>query len=437
MGETTHNAKIVRDYLLGRVTDEQTLEEIETQLFEDEDFCAQMELAEDEIIDDYVLGRLSAEDASSFEDILAYDPELRSKVALTKGLKGRARILDAESSQASQSFLSRFSQVFRQPAYAGAFAVLLIGGIILGIYLTRRGAPDDLAELRSLYQQSRPTESRISNFDYAPLTQLRGVPDEREQNRLLRIQNELILRLEKSPNAQTHHALGIFYLTQQKHREAIKEFEAALKLSPNDARMHNDLGSAHFELAKSGPREKKLDELTRSHEAFARATQLDPNLLEALFNKSLVLTELGWTHQAKESWTLYLQKDPSSPWADEARKRLAAVPNEQALFKSDEQVLSDFLSAFRQKDYERAQIIHTETKGLMRSATVALQLSRRYLAARQARDEGVAQESLAALTFIGNYEQVQHNDAFFLSSPTSTRTLVPKKSTASSNPTTF
>lgn len=428
MAQSMNNDGIGREYLLGRITDETTLEEIEARLFDDEDFCAQMELAEDEIINDYVLGRLSAEDASSFESTLAYDPERRFKLELTKQLRNRARIRDAQRAQRSSSFFNSIAHFFRQPAYAGAFAVLLIAAVVLAVYLTRRTPPDNLAELRSLYQQSRPTESRISNFNYAPLTQLRGAPEEREQTQLRRIENDLILRMEQSRNAQTHHALGIFYLTQHKHPEAVREFEAALKFNPNDARIHNDLGSAHFEWAKSGAREKKLEELARSLEEFTRATQLDPNLLEALFNKSLVLTELEWPHQAKESWTLYLLKDPSSPWADEARKRLAALPNEQALFKTNDQVLSDFVSAFSQRDYQRAQNIHNETKGLLRRVAVPLQFSRRYLAARQARDEAIARESLQALAFIGNYEQSQHNDSFFLSSPTSTRTLAPKKS---------
>ena len=431
MAQSINNDRIDRDYLLGRIADEKTLEEIEARLFDDEDFCAQMELAEDEIINDYVLGRLSAEDAASFESTLAYDPERRFKLELTKQLKDRARVHDAQLAGASSSFLNSITQFLRQPAYAGAFAVLLIAAVILGIYLTRRpGTPDDLAELRSLYQQSRPTQSRISGFGYAPLTELRGAPDSREQQRLRRIQNNLIEATEKSPNAQTHHALGIFYLTQQNHPEAIKQFETALKFNPNDARIRNDLGSAHFELAKSGAREKKLEELTRSLEEFTRATRLDPNLLEALFNRSLVLEEMGQPHQAKEAWTLYLQKDSSSSWADEARKRLAALPDEQALFKKDDQVLSDFLSAFRQLDYQHAQNIHNETKGLLRRVTVPLQLSRRYLSAKQSRDDRTAKEALEALTFIGNYEKTQHNDAFFLSSRTSTRMPARRKSMA-------
>jgi len=115
---------------------------------------------------------------------------------------------------------------FRQPLYAGAFAVLLIAVVALAIYLSRRSGPDNLAELRSIYQQARPTETRISEFDYAPLSQLRGAAEQRDQNRLRRIENSLIEATEKTPSAQTHYALGVFKLTQQQYADAIKEFEA-------------------------------------------------------------------------------------------------------------------------------------------------------------------------------------------------------------------
>jgi tetratricopeptide (TPR) repeat protein len=229
----------------------------------------------------------------------------------------------------------------------------------------------------------------------------------------------LLDAVETSPNAQTHHALGVFDLTQRKYPEAIKELEAALKFG-NDARIQNDLGSAHFELAKAGPTEKRLEGLAQSLEHFTKATQLDANLLEALFNRSLALQELQMPREAKESWTLYLQKDPSSPWADEARKHLADLPDEQSLFRTDEQVLSDFLAAFRGHDDRRAHQIHDETKGLLSGVTVPLQLCRRYLAAIRSGDSMAARESLDALTSIGNFEQATHDDAFFLSWPTST-----------------
>ena len=413
MAESLQSERTAREYLLGRVVDETTLEGIEELLFTDEEFCSQVALSEDGLINDYVLGRLDDADAQSFRATLAGNAERGFKVELTRALREKALARNLRTAEDKPSFLASLAAFFRQPMYAGAFAVLLIAVVGLALYLTRRSNPDDLAELRSIYQQARPNETRISEFGYAPLAQLRGEPGPGDQQRLRRIENSLIAATEKTPNAQTHHALGVFDLTQKKYREAIKEFESALKFADKNARIHNDLGSAHFELAKAGPKEKKLEELAQSLEEFTRATELDSNLLEALFNKSLALQEWPLPREARESWTLYLQKDPSSRWADEARKNLARIQSAQTLFKSDDKVLADFLTAYRNHDDAQAQRIHNETKGPLKSITVPLQLSRRYLMARQRGDEAEAKESLAALASLGNYEQTQNGDAFF------------------------
>jgi len=413
MGEALNSEKTIREYLLGRVSHEATLEALEDLLFTDEEFCSQVALAEDGIINDYVMGRLDDADAESFRSTLASNPERRFQLELTQGVRDKALAKPVKASQDKLSFFASLKAFFRQPMYAGAFAVLLIVAVGLAIYLTSRDSPDALAELRSIYQQSRPTETRISEFGYAPLTQLRGPPPASEQNRLRRIENSLIEATEKRPNAQTNHALGVFYLTQRDYPKAIKEFETALRFADN-AKIHNDLGAAHFERAKTEPKEKRLEDLAQSLEEFTTATKLDGNLLEALFNKSIALQELGMTREAKDSWRLYLKKDPSSPWAGEARKRLTGLENQQTLIKKDEQVLSDFLTAYRNHDVARAQNIHNETKGLLRAPALVLQLSRRYLIARQRGDEADANESLAAMAFIGRLEQTQHSEFFFL-----------------------
>ena len=416
MDESFKSEKTIREYLLGRVSDETTLEGIEELLFTDEEFCSQVALVEDGIINDYVFGHLDERDAASFQATLAGDAERRFKLELTQGLreKAAARASNAQVVEDTPSFFASLKAFFHQPKYAAAFAVLLIAVLVSAIYFSRRNHTDELAELRAIYGQERPTETRISEFGYAPLAQLRGAPEPSEQNRLRRIENSLIEATEKSPNAQTHHSLGVFYLTQQKYTDAIREFESALKLADGSAKIHNDLGAAYFELAKTSSREKKLEALAHALEEFTKATELDGNLLEALFNKSLALQELGLPRQAKESWTLYLQKDSSSPWAGEARKNLTRLDNTQTRFKTDEQVLEDFLIAYRNHDEARAQKIHDETKGLLRGAAVSLQLSRRYLIMKQRGLEAEAKESIDAMAFIGGFEQAHGDEFFFL-----------------------
>jgi CHAT domain-containing protein len=413
MGESFHSENTIREYLLGRVSDETTLEGLEELLFTDEEFCSQVALAEDDLINGYVLGRLNEADAESFRATLAANPERSFKLDLTQALREKALARKLKPATDQPSFLASLKAFFRQPMYVGGLAVLLVAVLIAVVYFSGRNKQDDLAELRSLYQQARPTETRISEFGYAPLSQLRGAPEPGDKTRLRRIENNLSEAAEKTPNAQTHHALGIFYLTQQNYPDAIKELRTAATLAEQNAKIHNDLGSAYFELAKTKPKDKNLRDLQQSLEEFTKATELDGNSLEALFNQSLARQELRMPREAKESWTLYLQKDPSSQWAAEARKNLARIAADQSLAKPGEKILEEFLVAYRQKDFARAQAIHNETKGLLHEPAVALQLSRRYLTALKRGELSEARESLEALTYIGSFEQAQHSEFFF------------------------
>ncbi len=419
MDESIRSELTIHEYLLGRVSDETRLEGLEELLFTDEDFCSQVAMVEDGIINDYVFGRLNDADAESFRQTLAGNPDRSFKLELTQALREKALAAKLQPSLSESSdkpsFLAALKAFFRQPVYVGAFALLLVAVLISIVFFSRRSNPDNLAELRSIYGRARPTQSRISEFAYAPLPQLRGPAEAGEKNHLRRIENSLIEDTEKSPGAKSHHALGIFYLTQQKFTDAIREFETSLKFDDKNAQTHNDLGSAYFELAKTDENEKRLEHLAQSLEEFTRATKLDGNLLEALFNKSLALEEMRLPREARESWQIYLQKDPSSPWADEARKNLKRLESEQAVSRSADQVLRDFIAAYHNRDDARAQRIHDETKGQLKLPGLALQLSQRYLIAKQNGNEAGAKENLDALNYIGRFEQTRSSEFFFLS----------------------
>lgn len=415
MGDNVKSEKTIRDYLLRRVTDELALESIEELLFTDEEFCSQVALVEDELINDFVLEHLSAKDRNSFRATIANNPDRRFKLELTRALREKALVHKVErSSKIKPSFYASFVAFFHQPRVAGAFVIILFAVLFLAFFYFRRSNTDELAELRAIYEKGRPTESRISEFGYAPLAQLRGEPEPAEQKRLRRIEINLIEATEKNPSAESHHSLGVFNLTQRKYADAIKEFESALKFESRNAKIHNDLGAAHFELSKSGTSDKRYEELAQGLEEFTRATELDGNLLEALFNKSLAMQTMGMRRESKDSWLLYLQKDSTSQWADEARKNVARIESEQVLFKSEEEVLSDFLAAYNANDYARAERIHNETKGELKSSTIPFQLSKQFLLAKKAGNSSEAQKNLDALVFIGRYEQDQHSEFFFL-----------------------
>src|ERR1700686_5397764 len=226
MAESLKSEKTIREYLLGRVANEAALEGIEELLFTDEEFCSEVALAEDELINDYVLGRLDDSDAASLKATLASNPERRFKLELTQALREKELARNSKTTEDKPSFFASLKWFFRQPMYVGACAVLLVAAVALTVFFSRRGNPDELAELRSVYQGARPPETPISEFGYAPLTQLRGEADSVAKNRLRRIENSLIEATEKDSNARSHHALGVFELTQQRYPGAIKEFEA-------------------------------------------------------------------------------------------------------------------------------------------------------------------------------------------------------------------
>src|SRR5436309_11488801 len=96
MDESFNSGKTVREYLLGQVSDETTLEGIEELLFTNEEFCSQVALVEDGIINDYVLGHLDEADVASFQATLAANPERRFKLKLTQALKVKALARDVK-----------------------------------------------------------------------------------------------------------------------------------------------------------------------------------------------------------------------------------------------------------------------------------------------------------------------------------------------------
>jgi len=59
-----------------------------------------------------------------------------------------------------------------------------------------------------------------------------------------------------------------------------------------------------------------------------RALTLNPNLLEALFNRALCREYMGQPQAAVDDWRQYLEKDPQSRWTDEARQHLKQIESQ-------------------------------------------------------------------------------------------------------------
>ncbi|HRH40346.1 MAG TPA: CHAT domain-containing protein [Pyrinomonadaceae bacterium] len=412
MSNSLNNLGTIRDYLLGRISDETLLEGIEELLFTDDDFAARTEIVEDELINDFVFGNLDANDLKDFEKTLKNNSARRTKVQVTQLLKVRVK---SQTVKENTSIFDSITAFFKQPFYVGTFAILLIVMLGAGIYFLRTNNSDDFAQLEKIYEKERPFEPRISGFDYAPFVVTRGEDKTTdEQKRKLRLlETKLLEAIENNPTAKNHHALGVFYLTQAKYNDSIKELETAVKLDDKNAKFHNDLGSALFEFGKS-KKENFLVNIGRANEEFSKAIELNSELLESLFNKALTLQELNAPQQAKAVWEQYLQKDSNSKWSGEARKNLERIEQSQtSLNRKKEDVLNDFLNAYHNQDEKTVWKIHNSTKGFFTGVSLIEQLSQRLLIAKKNKDDPTAQETIEALNYIGKIEKEKHADFFF------------------------
>lgn len=147
----------------------------------------------------------------------------------------------------------------------------------------------------------------------------------------------------------------------------IKRYEERTSTYPQDAGAWNDLAVGYLQRGSlaNDPRD-----LVRAYGAADRASRVDENLLEARFNKALVLEYLFLPDAAQEAWEDYLRYDGTGGWADEARERLRKAKShigavsiwkeqlvelQQAALKDQDAKVRNLVDRFRQAARESAE----------------------------------------------------------------------------------
>jgi CHAT domain-containing protein/Tfp pilus assembly protein PilF len=432
----------LRRYLLGQV-DAGRLEEIEQEFLLNEDKFDELLAAEDALIDDYLNDSLNAEDRTAFEkhfrSTLEREELLRFGRAFRRHLsrhqfvpsppaiqpddslprmyagvaQGQARRIEAQS----PAWWSSARTFFSFPWRAAAFAILVLSvGLGVWAFFHRQSAVDEgLLALNEAYREQRPIESRISKFNYAPYVVTRGPGDERvHQEDLRRAELTLLNEQEKHPTPAAHHALGKVYLSKKDFDQAIKQFDEALKDDPKNAQTLSDLGAAWLEKGKitldRKERGKSTEELGRSLENLNGALKLDPNLLEALFNRALCLQYLELPSEAEKNWRDYLNRDSTSAWAAEAARNLKQL-EEQKVGLSNTDPVDDFWKAYASANDESAWLAVSQHRNVS-GGEIANTLIDSYLelAARGQWDQSA--QSLKALFWVARLEEEKAGDPF-------------------------
>jgi CHAT domain-containing protein/tetratricopeptide (TPR) repeat protein len=422
-----------REFLLGRLPFESPARRrIEQRLMLDSDFSDEMDAAEDDLVDDYVRKALSAREREDFERYFLVPP--RSRETLDAGRRESVAAARREKLNFALGFNARLSKRPRPPSwwsrllsslswpsvpvYAKALAlavVVLVVGLVVWRVLRPSPAAEGMAALNAAYGRVRPVEARVTGLGYAEPAETRGREDERVDRQSLELARVLLLRAPRGePSSQ--HALGRLYLYEHKYDEAVGQLEEAARADPDDARLLNDLGAALLERGKEARQRhdegKAAEDLGRAVEHLNRARALDPSLADALFNLALVYEGLTLYAQAEETWKTYLAQDSTSPWAVEARRRLAQLEEKRrrAALEQEER-FGEFVAAYRADDAGRAWVPLGPSRG-RRGNLIVERLLDAHLG-RGAAGGGVEQgEALRMIAFAGRVEEQKAGDRF-------------------------
>jgi CHAT domain-containing protein len=281
-------------------------------------YAEEFDIAVDEITDQYLAGEIQGEERERVENYFFKSPQRRDKLKYAAALS------------TYQSQKPRGRRWWTSPGLRIAASIILVAGLFLGLRQLFRQSPgnDGLLALQSAYRDQRPLEARIFGWNYAPSRSLRGTPnvDYVQRDRAASILQNAV---NEHRDASSLHQLGQLYLAERQFDKAIDQLNAALALSPQDATIHSDLGTALLEKGKTQLTDpdqgKAVESFGKSLTNLTKALELDNSRLEALFNRALLYGYLGLPEKAEQDWRQYLERDPNSQWSNEARDRLKSI----------------------------------------------------------------------------------------------------------------
>ena len=408
----------IRSYLLGQV-DEPEHEAIENAILTNEELFEELLVVEDEIIDEYVNGKLSPEARSHFENYFLAAPERIEQLRFARVFERYVSSQPAPEPVPSRFWPEWVYSLYTSPAKIAVFAVLLLA-IALGawqIFFRQSDVDKGLIALNAAYREERPIEARISNFEYAPFVISRGLAEEKvDQKQLSRAELTLLDALTAHPSPEVHHALGKVYLAKKEFDKAIEQFDTAIKSDPNSAQLYADLGAAWLEKGKvdtqGADSGKGMAELGRALENLNKALGINPNSLEALFNRALCEEQMTLYAQAENDWREYLNRDSTSAWANEARRRLQLLEEKKKRASvKKEDLFNNFLRAYESRSDDAAWSALSLSRGRTGNLIVESLLDEFFrLSAQKSNEE--ADAVLRKLSYAGEIEAAKVGDVF-------------------------
>lgn len=191
------------------------------------------------------------------------------------------------------------------------------------------------AEFVSCVRGQRPAEGRLSwDFTYAAYTPAAAARGTTSQGERGKIELAIAKAASRQRSATTLGGLAIVDLFRGQTGRAVQTLREATDLAPGDATLLSDLAAA---LLEHGSRHDRPSDLFQALEMAERAVAADPDFPQANFNRALALERLFLADPSRQAWEGYLELDPHSDWAREARRQLATLAADTTVQEWDEQ----------------------------------------------------------------------------------------------------
>jgi len=245
-------------------------------------------------------------------------PDWQADLAETLRSQIQDRRLASENISWRHGFFS-----WPRPVFAVAeVAALVVAGWVGSRVLSPPSAEQLLAQA---YTEHRTLQLRIPGAKFAPTQVERGGSTSNQDRSPALLKAEALVdeNLRKNPNDPVWlQAKARADLLEGNYESAIRSLERVLETQPESPNLLSDFALAYYERAVSTG---LVSDLNKAMNFLEGALAKSPNDPTVLFNRAIVSERMLLYDQAVDDWNRYLRVDPTGPWADDARSRLAAL----------------------------------------------------------------------------------------------------------------
>ncbi len=258
--------------------------------------------------------------SATFEESAKEARELVKKTLKESKASNASNVASLTKQNNSSKGFFLFNSKATQLAIASSIVILLLVGAI-ALYQSNSTSTEDTRisqardSIKEINRAGRPTKLRIAGFDYAPENRTRGSESEEPKRILEAYRGFLKSLVQKDPRPSNRQLLAQILLLDGDYDGATTQLSEAAKIDSTNPSILNDLAVVQ---AAQNDYEVALQTINK-------ALAINPNYLAAIFNRALIYYELKQYNEARSDLEKYLQLDPSSPWANEAKQQLNSI----------------------------------------------------------------------------------------------------------------